>query len=59
MRRITKAALGGLVGGVLVLSGTQTAIGDSVRQLFAGSVVDLADGLVPPTYLDKNTGAFE
>jgi Cu/Zn superoxide dismutase len=41
VKRITKAALGGLAGGALVLGGTQTAIGESVRQLFSGNVLDL------------------
>jgi hypothetical protein len=58
LRRITKAALGGLAGCALVLGGTQLASGETLlQQVFPGWLADLdTDGPVPP---NVTTGAFD
>jgi Cu/Zn superoxide dismutase len=58
LRRITKAALGGLAGCALVLGGTQLASSATLIQtVFPGWLSDLdADGEVPP---NVTTGAFD
>jgi Cu/Zn superoxide dismutase len=58
VRRITKAALGGLAGCALVLGGTQVASGETLfQQVFPGWLTDLdPDGEVPP---NVTTGAFD
>jgi hypothetical protein len=57
VRRITKAALGGLAGCALALGATQAANGDSVlRQVFSDNVRDLdKTGTASPA----TTGAFD
>src|SRR5688572_5711773 len=65
LRRITKAALGGLAGCALVLGGTQLAGGETLlQQVFPGWLTDLeADDLGPPTPAEPlgqpMTGAFD
>lgn len=62
MRRITKAALGGLAGGALILGGTQVAVG--VIEMFPpseGDVIDLTapgpfDGASVTLQVKKNSG---
>jgi Cu/Zn superoxide dismutase len=49
MRRITKAALGGLAGCALVLGGTQMASGGAVEEYNYSGLVDLRTGEVDPT----------
>src|SRR5688500_13281903 len=49
MRRITKAALGGLAGCALVLGGTQMASGGAVEEYnYSDDLVDLRTGEVDP-----------
>ena len=56
MRRITKAAIGGLAVCALALGGTQVASGSLLKQLFSGALVDLdTDGPALPV----TTGAFD
>jgi len=64
LRRITKAALGGLAGCALVLGGTQAASSASLlKEVFSGNLVDLdADNVaLPPPGSDglPMTGAFD
>jgi Cu/Zn superoxide dismutase len=58
LRRITKAALGGVASCALILGGTQLASGGILlQQAFPGWLADLdPDGPVPP---DVTTGAFD
>jgi hypothetical protein len=58
LRRITKAALGGLAGCALVLGGTQVASSASLlKELFSGNLVDLdTDG---QTTAPLTIGAFD
>jgi hypothetical protein len=61
LKRITKAALGGLAGCALVLGGTQVASGsDVIKQLIEGlSVGDLLDPEVDPADVDPADIAFD
>ena len=58
MKRITKAALGGIAGCALALGGMQAASGETLlQQVFPGWLTDLdTDGVVPP---NVTTGAFD
>jgi hypothetical protein len=61
LKRITKAALGGLAGCALVLGGTQLASGETLlQQVFPGWLADLdPDNVGPPPLLVPMTGAFD
>jgi Cu/Zn superoxide dismutase len=56
LRRITKAALGGLAGCALVLGGTQLASGETLQQVFRGWLDDLD---TDDTNTIATTGAFD
>jgi hypothetical protein len=61
LRRITKAALGGLAGCALTLGGVQAASGGILlQQAFPGWLADLdSDNVGPPPGLVPMTGAFD